>query len=150
MREATPPSMTLDSFQLARFVEAQSSTYADALEELRAGQKRSHWMWFIFPQMSGLGTSPMAIRYAISSRAEAEAYLAHPLLGPRLRTCVDALLGVEGRSAEQIMGSLDVLKLQSSMTLFANVSPEARFERLLERYYGGRRDQKTLDFMASA
>lgn len=137
-----------NSFDLSRFVEAQQDTYDDALKELKAGQKRTHWMWFIFPQVSGLGFSSMAQRYAIGSRAEAEAYLAHQLLGERLRVCVDALLEVEGRSAEQIMGSPDFLKLQSSITLFAIISPtDRRFLRLLEKYYGGEKDQKTINFL---
>jgi uncharacterized protein (DUF1810 family) len=145
----TLSASSADSFELSRFVEAQRATYGHAVEELKAGQKRSHWMWFIFPQVAGLGSSSMAKRYAIGSRAEAEAYLEHPLLGARLQTCVDALLGVEGRSAEQIMGNPDYLKLQSSITLFAKISPtKSRYERLLQKYYGGRRCQKTLDFLS--
>ena len=138
-----------DAFELSRFVEAQRSSYASALAELTAGRKRSHWMWFIFPQVAGLGHSSMAQRYAIGSRAEAEAYLAHPILGERLRACVDALLAVEGRSAGQIMGSPDDMKLQSSATLFAEISPAgSSFEQLLTKYYGGRKDPRTLDFLA--
>ncbi len=141
-------SYASDPFELSRFVEAQASTYEDAVEELRAGLKCSHWMWFIFPQVAGLGFSDMARRYAIGSRAEAEAYLGHPLLGARLQTCVEALLAVEGRSAEQIMGDPDFMKLQSSMTLFAGISPaESCFERLLQKYYAGREDQKTVRFL---
>ena len=137
-----------DPFDLSRFIHAQKDSFDDALAELKAGQKRSHWMWFIFPQASGLGFSSMAQRYAIGSRKEADAYLAHPVLGRRLRACVDALLEVEGRSAEQIMGSPDFLKLQSSITLFAAVSSdESRFDRLLEKFYGGRKDPKTLEFL---
>lgn len=137
-----------DPFELSRFIEAQAASYELARQELAAGQKRSHWMWFIFPQVAGLGFSSMAQRYAIRSRAEAEAYLQHPVLGQRLRECVDLLLAVEGRSAEQIMGDPDFRKLQSSMTLFAEVAPgEPRFERLLEKYYGGEKDQKTLSFL---
>ena len=138
-----------DPHDLTRFIEAQSSSYSDALAELKAGEKRSHWMWFIFPQVAGLGSSAMARRYAIGSRAEAEAYLAHPVLGERLRMCVDALLEVEGRSAEQIMGYPDFMKLQSSMTLFAEISPAgSSFEQLLKKYYGGSKDPKTLEFLA--
>jgi uncharacterized protein (DUF1810 family) len=138
-----------DPFDLARFVEDQSSSYDAALAELRAGQKRTHWMWFIFPQVAGLGFSHMARLYAIRSRAEARAYLDHPILGERLRECVEALLGVEGRSAEQIMGDPDFLKLQSSMTLFAEVSPtDSRFKRVLQKYFAGGRDKKTLDFLS--
>jgi uncharacterized protein (DUF1810 family) len=137
-----------DPFTLSRFVEAQSSCYAKALEELRVGHKRTHWMWFIFPQVAGLGSSPTAQRYAIGSRAEALAYLEHPLLGARLRECADALLRVEGRTAEQIMGDPDFRKLQSSMTLFAEIMPaETRFARVLEKYYAGGRDQRTVDFL---
>jgi uncharacterized protein (DUF1810 family) len=137
-----------DPFDLSRFVEAQSAVYATALAEIKAGEKRSHWMWFIFPQLEGLGTSRMARRFAIRTRAEARAYLEHPLLGPRLRECVGALLMVEGRSAEQMMGDPDFLKLQSSMTLFMGVSPdESSFERLLEKYYSGGKDQRTLDYL---
>ncbi len=142
-------SASPDAFDLSRFVEAQRPSHANALAELMAGRKRSHWMWFIFPQVAGLGYSSMAQRYAIGSRAEAEAYLAHPILGERLRACVDALLEVEGRTPGQIMGSPDDLKLQSSATLFAEISPAgSSFERLLEKYYGGRKDQRTLDFLA--
>jgi uncharacterized protein (DUF1810 family) len=138
-----------DPFELSRFVEAQDSIYANALEELKAGQKSSHWMWFIFPQVAGLGSSHMAKRFAIHSRAEGKAYLDHPLLGIRLRECIDALLELEHRTAEQIMGDPDFLKLQSSITLFAELSPaETRFGRLLEKYYAGRRDQKTLDYLS--
>ena len=138
-----------DPFDLARFVEAQAPSHANALAELRAGRKRSHWMWFVFPQVAGLGSSFMAQRYAIGSRAEAEAYLAHPLLGERLRACVAALLAVEGRSATQIMGSPDDVKLRSSMTLFAEVAPAGSdFERLLGKYFRGEKDQRTLDSLA--
>ena len=153
-RRASPDSARVrassaDPFDLSRFVDAQGDSSDTALEELKAGQKRTHWMWFIFPQVSGLGFSSMAQRYAIGSREEAEAYLAHPLLGERLRACVDALLEVKGRSAEQIMGNPDFLKLQSSITLFAIVSPtEKRFELLLEKYYGGKKDQRTINFLA--
>jgi uncharacterized protein (DUF1810 family) len=142
-------AFSADPFELSRFVDAQSSSYSDAVDELKAGQKRSHWMWFIFPQVAGLGSSTMAKRYAIGSRAEAEAYLEHPLLGERLKMCVDALLKVEGRSADQIMGYPDFMKLQSAMTLFAEISPaESCFEQLLKKYYSGRKDPKTLNFLS--
>jgi uncharacterized protein (DUF1810 family) len=142
-------AQAVDPFELFRFVEAQCSAYADALEELKAGQKRTHWMWFIFPQVAGLGNSSMAKRYAIGSRAEGKAFLEHPLLGDRLRACVDALLAVKVRSAEQVMGDPDFMKLQSSMTLFAELTPAGScFERLLDKYYGGRKDPKTLNFLA--
>jgi len=134
-----------DPFELRRFVEAQEGVYAQALAELKGGRKRSHWMWFVFPQFDGLGVSSTARHYAIKSLDEARAYLAHPLLGPRLRECADALLKVEGRSAAEIMGSPDDLKLRSCATLFARVSPSgSAFARLLEKYYDGRADEKTL------
>ena len=133
--------------ELERFVSAQATTYDRALAELRAGQKRSHWMWFVFPQIAGLGSSPTAQRYAIADLAEARAYLAHPVLGPRLAECARALLGVEGRSAAQILGHPDDLKLRSSMTLFAEAAGEpdaAVFREVLERYYDGEPDPATL------
>lgn len=134
-----------DPFELERFVEAQKLTYARALAEIRAGRKESHWMWYIFPQFDGLGFSPMAERYAIKSLDEARAYLAHPTLGSRLVECVEAALGVEGRSAREMFGTPDDLKLRSCATLFAEVSPAGSgFERLLAKYYGGVRDERTL------
>lgn len=134
------------AFRLDRFVEAQDEggTYERALAELRAGRKASHWMWFVFPQLAGLGHSPMSQRYAIASLEEAQAYLAHPVLGPRLRECAEALLAVEGRSAEQILGGIDAIKLRSSMTLFARANPEEpAFRQVLVRYYGGEADPET-------
>jgi uncharacterized protein (DUF1810 family) len=136
----------VDRHRLQRFVSAQDEggTYDRALAELRAGRKTSHWMWFVFPQIAGLGRSPMARAYAIGSLEEARAYLEHPLLGPRLLECAQALLQVEGRSAEQILGGIDAIKLRSSMTLFARADPEEPlFRRVLERYYGGERDEAT-------
>jgi uncharacterized protein (DUF1810 family) len=131
-----------------RFVTAQQANYRDAIAELRGGRKRSHWMWYVFPQVAGLGSSAMAKRYAIKSRAEAEAYLAHPLLGPRLAECAEALLQVEGRTAEEIMGYPDWLKLQSSMTLFAALSPpDSPCAKVLERYYDGSTDPHTIEFL---
>ncbi|HVZ63375.1 MAG TPA: DUF1810 domain-containing protein [Lacunisphaera sp.] len=139
-----------DPFNLARFVAAQEGVHATALRELTDGQKRSHWMWFVFPQVAGLGSSPMAERYAIQSRAEAEAYLRHPVLGPRLVACAEALLSVRGRTAAEIMGFPDDLKLQSSMTLFATVaSSPSVFERVLECFYAGNRDEQTDAFLAA-
>ena len=129
-----------------RFVAAQdeSGTYERALAELRRGRKASHWMWFVFPQLAGLGRSPMARAYAIGSLAEAEAYIQHPQLGPRLRECARALLTVEGRSAEQVMGGIDAVKLRSSMTLFARAAPaEPLFREVLARYYDGVADPVT-------
>ena len=129
--------MTADPYQLQRFVDAQDAVYARALEELRRGRKESHWMWVVFPQMAGLGRSTMSERYAIRSDDEARAYLAHPTLGARLTECAEAVLAVEGRSAREIFGSPDDLKLRSSATLFAGVSPPGSvFQRLLDKYFG--------------
>jgi len=138
--------MTDDPHQLHRFLEAQDQggTYDRALAELRAGRKRSHWMWFVFPQIEGLGHSEMSQAYAIASIAEARAYLDHPVLGSRLRECTRALLQVSGRSAAEILGSIDAVKLQSSMTLFARAEPgEPLFQQLLDQYYGGDGDEAT-------
>ena len=130
---------------LERFVSAQQDVYERALAELRAGDKRSHWMWFVFPQIAGLGLSATAQRYAIADLAEARAYLAHPVLGPRLAECAQALLGVEGRSAERILGYPDDLKLRSSMTLFARAADDPKvFRAVLDRYYDGEDDPATL------
>jgi uncharacterized protein (DUF1810 family) len=136
----------VDRHDLQRFVAAQDEggTYERALAELRAGRKASHWMWFVFPQLAGLGRSPMARRYAIASLEEARAYLEHPVLGARLRECAGALLEVEGRTAEQIMGGIDAVKLRSSMTLFERADPaEPVFPAVLDRYYSGERDEAT-------
>ena len=134
-----------DLFNLQRFVDAQISTYATALSELKSGAKRSHWIWFIFPQVDGLGFSAMSKRYAINGLDEARAYLAHPVLGPRLRECADAVLMVDGKTAMQIMGSPDDLKLRSSMTLFAHVSDEGSvFHQVLDKYFDGVADEATL------
>jgi uncharacterized protein (DUF1810 family) len=140
-----------DPIDLRRFVAAQEDAYDLALRELRAGRKRSHWMWFIFPQFAGLGSSTMAQRFAIGSVAEAEAYLAHPVLGPRLVKCCEAVLGVVGRTAYEIMGTPDDLKLRSCATLFAHLAPAGSvFERVLDKYYEGKPDQRTLELMALA
>ena len=140
-----------DPYDLARFVTAQRDVYPIALAELQAGRKRSHWMWFVFPQVEGLGSSWMAQRYAIAGAAEAEAYLRHPVLGPRLVECADAVLSITGRSAHEIFGSPDDLKLRSSATLFASVSPPGSvFARLLGTYFGGSPDDATLRLIASA
>jgi uncharacterized protein (DUF1810 family) len=134
-----------DPFNLARFVSAQEPVLEAVCRELRDGQKRTHWMWFIFPQIDGLGFSSTSRRYAIKGRAEAEQYLRHPVLGKRLRECAEILLGLQGRTASAIFGSPDDLKLKSSMTLFAAVSaPGSVFERVLDQYYQGQRDEKTL------
>lgn len=139
-----------DQFDLERFVKAQEPDYARALSELRAGRKRSHWMWYVFPQIRGLGFSPMAQRYGISGLAEARAYLDHPVLGPRLRESAEALLAIEGASAHDIFGSPDDLKLRSSATLFSEASSRSSvFERLLEKFYDGERDSATLRLLES-
>jgi uncharacterized protein (DUF1810 family) len=137
--------MENDPHELSRFVKAQADDYEQALAEIRGGRKRSHWMWYIFPQVEGLGFSSTSRFYAIRSIAEAKAYLEHPLLGPRLVECAEAALGVEGKSAREIFGSPDDMKLRSSATLFAQVSPPGSvFARLLERFYGGEPDPETL------
>lgn len=137
-----------DPLDLGRFVAAQADVYQRALSEIRRGEKQTHWMWFVFPQLAGLGTSEMARRYAIRSVAEAEAYLGHAILGPRLVECAHALLAVEGRTARQILGSPDDLKLQSCATLFARVAHgEMVFAQLLERFFAGRSDLKTVELL---
>lgn len=137
-----------DPFDLNRFVEAQADDYERALDEIRGGRKRSHWMWYIFPQIAGLGFSPMSRRYAINSVAEARAFLEHPVLGPRLVECAEAAMAVEGRTASEIFGSPDDMKLKSSATLFAAVTPPgSAFARLLDRYYRGGRDEGTLQLL---
>jgi uncharacterized protein (DUF1810 family) len=133
---------------LDRFVRAQETTWPDALAELRAGAKRSHWMWFVFPQLAGLGRSPTAQLYAIASLNEARAYLGHPLLGARLRECVDALLPWAGkRTPEQILGPIDAMKLRSSLTLFDQASPDDTFARALDAFFNGERDGRTLELL---
>jgi uncharacterized protein (DUF1810 family) len=139
-----------DPFDLERFVTAQSPDFARALAELRAGRKQSHWMWYVFPQLRGLGASAMSQRYGTSGLAEARAYLAHQILGPRLHQCVEVLLGIEGRSARQILGHPDDRKLQSSATLFAYASaPGSVFEQLLTKYFDGVPDPATLEMAIS-
>jgi uncharacterized protein (DUF1810 family) len=139
-----------DRYRLARFVEAQAQVYAEALAELRRGRKRSHWMWFVFPQLAGLGQSHTARFYALGSAAEAGAYLAHPLLGPRLLECAAALLGHAGRTPESILGEVDAMKLRSSMTLFEAVAEDASpFSNLLKAFYPGGRDPRTLRLLAN-
>jgi uncharacterized protein (DUF1810 family) len=139
-----------DPYDLERFVRAQRDDYERALSEIMNGRKRSHWMWYIFPQIEGLGSSAMSRRYAIKSQAEARAYLDHALLGPRLLACVEALLSLEGRSVEQIFGFPDDRKLRSCATLFATVSPSGSvFHRLIERYFRGEPDVATLRQLAS-
>jgi uncharacterized protein (DUF1810 family) len=138
------------SEDLNRFVSAQAGVYEEALAELKAGRKRTHWMWFVFPQIAGLGTSPTAQRYAIASLDEARAYLAHPVLGPRLRESAHALLELAGKSAEEIFGSPDDLKLRSSMTLFARAADDPDvFTAVLDRYYAAP-DPHTLNLIAGS
>ena len=137
----------MTDFDLDRFVSAQDDggTYGQALAELRAGRKASHWMWFVFPQIEGLGRSPTARAYAIFSLAEARAYLTHPVLGARLRECTDALLGLASDDPVAVMGAIDAVKLRSSMTLFTCADPaEDRFPGVLRRFYGGEEDEATL------
>jgi uncharacterized protein (DUF1810 family) len=152
-REATVEEARVsDEFDLDRFVRAQDSggTYAAALRELRAGRKVSHWMWFVFPQIAGLGRSEMARRYAIGSVAEARAYLAHDVLGARLLECCSALTDLQGRSAEQVFGTIDAVKLRSSMTLFAAADPDQpAFARVLDRYFQGHPDPATVTLLKS-
>ncbi|MTD93010.1 DUF1810 family protein [Hyphomicrobium sp. xq] len=134
-----------DAFNLQRFVDAQAPIYDRVLLELREGRKRTHWMWFVFPQIAGLGSSPMAQRYAIASHAEAVAYLAHPVLGSRLRGCTRLVAATEGQSVHDIFGSPDDMKFHSSMTLFAEAAPvDAAFRAALDKYFGGERDPATL------
>lgn len=148
MVDNQPFITAVDPYDLARFVGAQEHDYAQALSEIRRGQKRSHWMWYIFPQFDGLGFSSTSRRYSIKCVAEAEAYLRHPILGPRLLESARATLGVEGRSALEVFGSPDNMKLRSSATLFASVSPAGSvFEQLLDRYFGGEPDDKTLQLL---
>jgi uncharacterized protein (DUF1810 family) len=145
--EKTDSGAAGDPYRLARFVAAQDSdaTYQRALAELRAGRKASHWMWFIFPQVAGLGFSAMAQRYAISGLDEARAYLAHPVLGPRLRECTGVVAAAEGSTADRILGPVDAMKLRSCLTLFAAAGPEeAVFGEVLTRYFDGEPDQATL------
>jgi uncharacterized protein (DUF1810 family) len=138
-----------DPFDLNRFVRAQDESYEQALSELQRGRKQSHWMWYVFPQLDGLGSSSTSKLYAIKSEDEARAYLAHPVLGPRLAECAEAILAVDGKSAAAILGSPDDLKLKSCATLFAHVSPPGSlFERILDKFYGGERDAATLRLLA--
>jgi uncharacterized protein (DUF1810 family) len=136
--------MTADPHDPDRFVEAQRGAYDDALAELRRGRKTSHWMWFVFPQITGLGSSPMARRYAIRSLDEARAYLAHPLLGERLRACVAALDALPTRDPQAVMGGIDAVKLRSSLTLFEAAGGGADFGRTIDQWFGGVRDPETL------
>ena len=139
-----------DPYDLSRFVRAQDESYAQALAELARGRKQSHWMWYVFPQLDGLGSSPPSKFYAIKSEDEARAYLEHPVLGPRLAECAQAILSIEGSSARAILGSPDDLKLKSCATLFAHVSPPGSvFEQLLDKFYAGERDAATLRLLSA-
>jgi len=134
-----------DRFHLQRFVDAQRPVYETVLGELRAGRKRSHWMWFIFPQIAGLGQSSMAQRFALRSLDEAKAYLAHPVLGPRLRECAGLMAAIDGRSITEVLGHPDDLKFRSSMTLFARAAPaDPIFADCVRQYFGGEPDPETL------
>ena len=137
-----------DPFDLQRFLDAQAPIYAQAVTELRRGQKQSHWMWFIFPQFAGLGHSAMAHRFAIASREEALAYLGHAVLGSRLKECTALVRAVEGRSVREILGSPDDVKFQSSMTLFGAVSSDPGFSAAIAKFYDGKPDQRTLDLLS--
>ena len=137
--------MPEDSFALSRFVQAQEDVYEHVIAELQSGKKRSHWRWFIFPQFDGLGFSATSRHFAIKNLEEAKAYLEHPILGARLLACAEAVMGIEGRTAHEIFGSPDDTKLKSCATLYACVSaPGSIFDRLLVKYYQGKRDEKTL------
>ena len=139
---------TNDPFALARFIHAQEGTYERVLSELRVGQKRSHWMWYVFPQIDGLGRSSTARHYAIKSEEEAREYLNHPILGARLLECTETVLGIEGRSVSEIFGFPDYIKLRSSMTLFAYISePDCVFDFVLDKFFDGYRDNKTLQLL---
>lgn len=141
--------MPADPYDLDRFVAAQDGIYETALAEMRGGRKRSHWMWFIFPQLAGLGSSATAQRFAIRNAAEARAYLAHATLGPRLVECAAAALAIKAGTAREIFGSPDDVKLRSSATLFAHVSPAGSvFHRLLDRFFDGLRDGRTLELLS--
>jgi uncharacterized protein (DUF1810 family) len=141
----TESAIMTDRFNLERFVEAQELVYDQVRRELRAGRKASHWMWFVFPQIAGLGHSPTSVRFAISSLDEAKAYLAHPLLGARLVECARLALDAEGRSAGEIFGAIDEVKFRSSMTLFARAARgEDVFRRCLDKYFAGAPDDATL------
>lgn len=144
MTDAKPDEMS-DVYNLNRFVQAQQSVYEQALSEIKSGKKRSHWMWYVFPQFDGLGLSDTSKRYSIKSIAEAKAYLSHPILGSRLIECAEAVLSIEGRTANEIFGSPDDMKLKSCATLFSSVSPgKSVFDQLLDKFFQGERDDRTL------
>ena len=141
--------MTDDPFDLQRFIAPQDAVWPHVLAELAAGHKQSHWIWFVFPQIAGLGSSPRSIHFAIGSREEAAAYLAHPVLGERLRDITELVLKIEGRSAHDIFGDPDEMKFRSSMTLFDAVAPNDIFALALRKYFSGDRDRLTLEKLKS-
>ena len=144
------PDQPIDPFDLNRFVKAQEASYQQALSELRAGRKRTHWSWYILPQVIGLGSSAMSVRYAVKSLAEAKAYLDHPVLGARLRECVAAMNAHTGLRASQVLGDIDAQKFRSCLTLFAQAgSSEPVFDEALNKYFSGRPDAATLAMLAS-
>jgi uncharacterized protein (DUF1810 family) len=136
-----------DAFDLGRFLEAQQHAYDEALDELRDGSKQGHWIWYVFPQLRGLGLSPMSERYGLSGVAEARAYLAHPVLGQRLRECIEAMLAHRGASAESILGQLDALKFRSCLTLFAQAGHVPVVATALQQFFAGRQDARTLQLL---
>jgi uncharacterized protein (DUF1810 family) len=146
-RRSAPDLSLDDPYDLARFVRAQEPRYAQALAELARGVKRSHWMWFVFPQLKGLGSSPTAVTYALASLAEARAYLVHPLLGPRLRECTLHVLALQGRSARDVFGYPDDLKFRSCMSLFAQADPSGPWRAALDRYFAGEEDPRTRELL---
>ena len=137
-----------DQFELVRFVRAQEPDYERAVDELRAGHKRTHWMWYVFPQFGGLGMSPRSIEFAIKSRAEASAYLSHSILGPRLLECCEVIVGLEDCSVTKIFGKPDDLKFHSCVTLFAQVSQDPLFQRVLDKFFDGKADERTLQVLS--
>lgn len=144
-------AMAGDPYDLERFVAAQRANYDDALAELRAGRKTTHWMWYVLPQLRGLGQSGMARRYGIASLEEARAYLAHPVLGPRLRACVDAMNALAGDDPVRVLGPIDAVKLRSCLTLFLAAAPgDPAFSQALVKYYGAREDERTLALLRDA
>lgn len=147
-------SKDTDPFDLQRFVDAQDRVYPTVLDELRGGRKRSHWIWFVFPQLRGLGHSPTAVRFGIASLDEARAYLAHPVLGPRLRECTRLVAAIDDSSADDVFGWPDNLKVRSSMTLFARATDDpdvqAEFRAVLDKFYDGAEDSATVDLLSAA
>ena len=143
--------MDEDEFQLGRFLEAQETSYASALEEIKSGKKRTHWIWYVFPQLEGLGTSSMSRKFGISGLAEARRYLAHPVLGRRLRESIEALLSHREQDAEAVFGELDAAKVRSCLTLFSRADPsEQSFKTAIDRFYSGQLDRRTLELMSAS